>query len=60
VSASSKLYLENLNAGDILEIFLDDGEPIANVPKSLEGDGHQIIAIEKQGVFYRLVVKKVG
>lgn len=54
----AKLALENLKSGDVLEILLDEGEPMDNVPKSMEDDGHQILEIEKQDRFYRVVVKK--
>ena len=53
-----KLALEKLNQGDTLEVFLDEGEPMDNVPKSLENDGHQVLEIEKQDGFYRVIVKK--
>ena len=54
----AKLVLEDLQSGDILEMLLDEGEPINNVPKSLENDGHQLLKIEKQDGFYRVVVRK--
>lgn len=54
----AKLFLENINAGDIVDIFLDEGEPINNVPKSLKDDGHKILKIEKQDGFYKVVVEK--
>jgi len=54
----TKLFLENLKKGDILEVFLDEGEPIQNVPKSLESDGHIILKIEKKNGFYSLLVEK--
>ena len=54
----TKLVLENLKSGDILEILLDEGEPMDNVPKSLENDGHQILKIEKQDGSYKVQVKK--
>lgn len=54
----TKLFLEDLNSGDTLEVLLDEGEPISNVPKSLKDDGHQILKIEKQDGFYRVLVKK--
>lgn len=54
----TKLVLENMNSGAILEVLLDEGEPMDNVPKSLENDGHKIIKIEKQDGFYKVVVKK--
>lgn len=53
-----KLVLEKLNQGDTLEMLLDEGEPMDNVPKSLENDGHQILKTEKQDGFYRVIVKK--
>jgi len=53
-----KLRLEDLESGQTLEVLLDEGEPINNVPKSLEGDGHQILKIEKQDGFYKVLVKK--
>lgn len=54
----AKMFLENLAIGDIVDILLDEGEPINNVPKSLESDGQKIIAIEKQDGFYKVVVEK--
>lgn len=54
----AKLELEKMDTGAILEIILDDGEPIENVPASLKSDGHQILKIEKIDSHYRVVVKK--
>lgn len=58
----ASLKLEEMNTGDILEIILDDGMPMANVPNSIEGDGHKILKIEPigEGKHYRLFVKKGG
>lgn len=54
----AKLFLENLNAGDIVDILLDEGEPINNVPKSLQSDGQEIIKTEKLDGFYKVSVRK--
>ena len=55
----AKLKLEELNSGDEIEIYLDDGEPIANVPRSLADDGHTIISIDKlDDTHFKLLVKK--
>ena len=43
----TKLKLETLPAGAHLAVILDDGEPIANVPRSLEEQGQQVLAREK-------------
>ena len=56
----AKLFLESLNAGEIIDVLLDDGEPIKNVPKSLEIDGHKILKIEKKGSSYSVIVEKGG
>ena len=54
----AKLFLENLNVGDIVDILLDEGEPIDNVPKSLQTDGQDILKTEKLDGFYKVTVKK--
>ena len=53
-----KLKLEELNIGDVLEVYLDDGEPIQNVPESLKNDGQEILKIEPIQNFFRVTVKK--
>ncbi len=54
----AKLVLEDLNSGDILEVLLDEGAPIENVPRSLRDDGHEVLSMDKQGEFYKVRVKK--
>ncbi len=54
----TKLELSFLKSGDILEIYLDEGEPIQNVPGSLKGEGHTILSIEKKDGYYSVVIKK--
>ncbi len=38
----TKLKLETLAAGTALSVILDDGEPIENVPMSLQEQGHEV------------------
>ncbi|MEN8135483.1 MAG: sulfurtransferase TusA family protein [Thermodesulfobacteriota bacterium] len=40
----TKVELAKLQSGQVLEIHLDDGAPINNVPGSAEKEGHRIIA----------------
>jgi len=54
----AKLKLEAIETGEVLEIVLDSGEPIQNVPKSIKDEGHQIIDVKKEDGFFRLKVKK--
>lgn len=53
-----KLKLETLQQGEMLEVYLDEGEPIRSVPKSLENDGQEILKTEQEGGFYRVMVRK--
>lgn len=59
----TKLKLEMMDAGEKLEVWLDAGEPIKNVPMSLKNDGHLVLlqeAIEPEATHYRVLVEKVG
>jgi tRNA 2-thiouridine synthesizing protein A len=38
----TRLALEELAAGDRLEVLLDPGEPLESVPRSARDDGHQV------------------
>jgi tRNA 2-thiouridine synthesizing protein A len=53
-----KLKLEEIKAGELLEVLLSEGEPMQNVPRSLKDEGHKVISVEKIENNYRLVVEK--
>ncbi|TAN59600.1 hypothetical protein EPN16_06820, partial [bacterium] len=55
----AKLFLENAPIGTTVEICLDEGEPIQNVPVSLKNDGQEILEIKKTGGYYKVLVKKL-
>ena len=58
----TKLKLEMMDTGDRLEVWLDAGDPIKNVPMSLRNDGHKILAeepLEEDAQHYRVLVEKV-
>lgn len=55
----AKIYLENIKVGEIVELCLDEGEPIQNVPASLKNDGQEILDIKKIDGFYKVKVKKL-
>lgn len=54
----TKLKLEELNTGDVLEILIDAGEPMANVPRSIKEEGHRVVQVEKDGDHFRLTIEK--
>lgn len=45
----AKLELEKLQVGDILEVLLDEGEPVRNVPASFAEQGQQVLDIKNIG-----------
>lgn len=55
----TKLKLETMESGRILEVLLDDGDPIKNVPRSVQNDGHKLLSQEKVNDHYKIVIEKV-
>ena len=39
----ARLELERMQVGDVLELQLDEGEPLDSVPRSAEDDGHRVV-----------------
>lgn len=54
----TKLVLEQMNSGELLEVKLDSEEAIRDVPKSAKSEGYKVIKLEKEDTFYRLWIKK--
>jgi len=54
----TKLKLETMDAGQVLAVILDDGEPIRNVPRSVSDDGHAVLRQEPYEKAYRVIIKK--
>ncbi len=55
----AKLFLENIEAGQVIKLYLDEGEPIQNVPVSLKNDGQEILEIKKLDGCYKVRVRKL-
>ncbi len=56
----AKLKLETINTGDVLEIVLDDGQPIQNVPASFRAEGQEIAGMsETADGHWRVAVRKI-
>lgn len=41
-----KLALEDMDTGERIQVLLDDGEPVRNVPRSLKAEGQRLISLE--------------
>ena len=54
----TKLRLDTMLPGEVLAVLLDDGEPIRNVPQSVENEGHTVLSRESEGRHHRVCIQK--
>lgn len=54
----TKIVLSTMQSGQILEILLDDGQPINNVPGSVRQEGHEVLSTDKVGDYWRVTIRK--
>ncbi len=54
----TKLRLEQMAPGALLEVWLDPGEPIEQVPDSLAMEGYPIEAVEDRSGYFALKVRR--
>jgi TusA-related sulfurtransferase len=56
----TKLRLQQMRPNTLLEVWLDAGEPIEQVPDSLAMDGYQIETLTAQEEFFILQVRNLA
>jgi sulfite reductase (ferredoxin) len=54
----AKLELEKVETGSILEVLLDEGEPVRNVPDSFIQQGQDVIEIKDVGEYFSVKVRR--
>jgi TusA-related sulfurtransferase len=54
----TKLKLEQMEVGSLLEVWLDPGEPIDQVPNSLKMSGYDVETIEDCTTYFVLKVRR--
>ena len=54
----TKLELENLEDGQILEVFVSPGPAERNVPRSARDEGHEVLAVEPSDDRVRVLIRK--
>ena len=58
----TKVALDRLAVGQLLEIWLCGGEPVDSVPRAAEEDGHRLVALEplpdQPSPAFRLLLEK--
>ena len=56
--AKTKVQMARMIPGEIIEVVLDDGEPIQNVPRSAQLEGHKVLNQEKIDDHWRVLIEK--
>jgi tRNA 2-thiouridine synthesizing protein A len=56
----TKLRLEELELGEELTVIVDHAPAADNVPRSLRGEGHEVVSVDQQGsrFFIRAIKRK--
>ena len=54
----AKLELEKLQTGTILDVLLDDGEPVRNVPASFAEQGQEVLEVKNSGDHFCVKVRR--
>ena len=54
----TKIELASMKSGELLEILLDDGTPIKNVPGSVRNEGHHILEEKQNENFWSVLIRK--
>ena len=54
----TKLKLETMSEGQVLSVLLDDGDPIRNVPRSVENEGHTVLVQERVDHAFRVLIRR--
>ena len=55
----TKLKLETMASGQVLEVTLREGEPLNNVPRNVEQEGHRVLDIrQEEGDIFKLLIER--
>ncbi len=54
----AKLAIEDIDEGQRIEFFLDEGEPLVNVTRSLKNEGHRVLHVAPEERYFRVLVEK--
>ncbi|MFY9150612.1 MAG: sulfurtransferase TusA family protein [Prolixibacteraceae bacterium] len=55
----TKIALSKLNAGEVLEVILSEGEPLENVPRSSSEQGFKVLEVSHvEGLIHRVLIQK--
>ena len=55
----SKLAIEQIKSGEVLEIILDHEPAVENIPRSMDNEGHKVLEVKKiGGTDWKIMIRK--
>lgn len=54
----TKIQLEKMKPGEILEVWLDPGEAIESVPPSVIEEGHEVVLQEAINNYFKVLIAR--
>jgi dissimilatory sulfite reductase (desulfoviridin) alpha/beta subunit len=54
----AKVAMEELPEGETIEFFLDEGEPLVNVTRSLKDEGYSVLNVTPEELYFRVIAEK--
>ena len=55
----SKLAIEQIKSGEVLEIILDHEPAVENIPRSMDNEGHKVLEVKKiNATEWNIIIKK--
>lgn len=55
----TKLKLEEIGSGEVLEVIFDHKPAVDDVPRSVKAEGHEVLSVEEVGEnLWRVVIRK--
>jgi tRNA 2-thiouridine synthesizing protein A len=53
-----KLALAKMQRGEELDVALNEGEPLNNVPRTVTEQGHQVVSVRQEGNVHHVLIRK--
>lgn len=53
-----KLALAKLKAGEELDVALNEGEPLNNIPTTVTDQGHEVLSVRQEDGVHHVLIRK--
>ena len=53
-----KLALAKMQSGEELDVALNEGEPLNNVPRTVIDQGHEVLSVHQEGKVHHVLIRR--